>query len=100
MKITYRESGGFAGLVKGVEIDTSNLNHDEAQNVVKMVADSGIKGEVNLTSPAQRDVPQYDICIESENGVERRQLDFSHVTDDMKPLLKYLKRKSAIQQME
>lgn len=94
MKITYRESGGFAGLVKGTEIDTDSLDPTEAQGVALLVEQSGIEGDKKTVSSESRDLLQYDISIEGDTGRERLVLDSANVTEQVKPLLKYLKQRA------
>lgn len=70
VKVTYRESGGFAGLCKSCELDTANLPDAVAGQLVSLVDQSDFEALGVPVSPDSRDLVQCEIIIEGE-GVAR-----------------------------
>ncbi|CAD5109648.1 protealysin inhibitor emfourin [Zestomonas carbonaria] len=69
MKVRFVQSGGFVGVVKGCVLDTSNLTKDEAQELERLVRESGISACETQFSAEARDLQQYEITIEGEPPV-------------------------------
>ncbi len=93
MKITFRQSGGFAGLALGCEIDTRVLPADEAAEIEKLVKACGVlKSKFTLFRIAACDIFGYSISVESSDISYR--VGFSDLTipEGAHPLLNYLKR--------
>jgi hypothetical protein len=94
MKISYRESGGFTGLSRGVEIDTATLPAADARRVEALVARAGLKGQAR-TGPAEaRDVAGYQITIESEAGRVAVSFDDMSVPAEADDLLAFLQERA------
>ena len=93
MKITFLQSGGFAGLLKGTELDGQALEPSQAAELKRLLqqdaADSGAKA-----AGKERDLCEYEITV--EDGGRKRTLHFndSQVPDALRPLVKLLKQKS------
>jgi hypothetical protein len=68
MKLTFRQSGGFAGLIRGCEIDTDTLSPDEAASLQKMVRQSGILETTKRSNPDARDLMGYEVIVETVEG--------------------------------
>src|SRR5882757_6245560 len=91
MKVSFRQSGGFAGLVKGVDLDSSKMAADQGQQLEKLAAASGIQGSTTARSQVARDLMQYDIRIEQNSQVSKLSFDDKTVPPTVQPLLTYLK---------
>ena len=69
MKITFKQSGGFAATLpgKGCDLDTARLPDDDAQRLRALVADSGFLEMDNAqwTSDQGADLQTYEITIHS-----------------------------------
>ena len=91
MKVSFRQSGGFAGLVKGVDLDSSNMAADQGQQLEKLAAASGIQGSTTARLQVARDLMQYDIRIEQNSQVSKLSFDDKTVPPAVQPLLTYLK---------
>jgi len=92
MKLTFRQSGGFAGLSLGCEIDDAVLPRGEAAQLRQLVEQSGL---VDVATPAgARDVTTYQITIETPDGVRRATFHDLAVPEPMRPLLDYLLRRA------
>ena len=90
MKITFLQSGGFAGMLKGCTIDTIDLAADQRQELESLVAASGFSESFEQFSSAGRDLRQYEIVIEQHATVQRIVCDDRSVPDAARPLLAFL----------
>lgn len=90
MRITFVQSGGFVGAVKGCRIDTAALEPEERARLESLVAASGITESVVRRSEAARDVKQYRIVIERDAAVVRVECDDRCVPEPARPLVGFL----------
>lgn len=90
MLITFIQSGGFAGLVKGCRIDSAQLEQAERAVVEKLVETAAWTASWQRFS-AGRDRLQYDILIEREASTVHVECDDASVPESAKPLVAYLK---------
>ena len=90
MKITFLQSGGFAGMLKGCTIDAADLAPDDRQELESLVAASGLSESFEQFSSAGRDLRQYEIGIEQHATVQRIVCDDRSVPDAARPLLAFL----------
>ena len=94
MRVQFRETGGFAGLSRGCDLDADKLSGDDKSELVSLVKDS--KPLLAKTSPNQqvRDALAYEIVI--EEGKDRLDAAFDDTTlpKGILPLLDFLKKKS------
>lgn len=90
MKVTFRQSGGLAGLTRGCELDSETLPAAEARRLEKLVAKSGLEGVESASPPAARDLVTYEITVEREGGTESVRFDDLSVPDAAAPLLELL----------
>lgn len=94
VKVKFTESGGFAGLVKEHEVDSSDLSPDEAAQLTKLVKSSGIKSSDVQLSDTPRDLKQYDLTIDDGDREVSVTFDDQTVPEAAKPLIGYLKKRS------
>jgi len=92
MKVTFNQSGGFAGLVKGCELDTATLAPDAARELERLIRGSGLSSSVKRLSDTARDLHQYEITIEDSDGKVELLFDDSTVPQSASPLLGFLKK--------
>ncbi|MCJ8280639.1 MAG: hypothetical protein MJK14_12255, partial [Rivularia sp. ALOHA_DT_140] len=73
MKIKFSQTGGFAGLTRGCELDTQSLPTDEAAKLQSLVEESGIlqSQSSNSNTSNARDAFNYNITIETNDGDEQ-----------------------------
>jgi hypothetical protein len=92
MKIVFHQSGGYAGLIRGAEVDTEQLPADRRAELERLVRQSGVldlpSAEVCLT----RDSFQYDLTLETDRRVVHVSLSDPDVPPSVAPLLEYLQR--------
>jgi hypothetical protein len=90
MKITFLQSGGFAGMLKGCTIDATDLAPDERQELESLVAASGLSESFEQFSSVGRDLRQYEIVIEQDARVQRIVCDDHSVPEATRPLVAFL----------
>lgn len=72
-KIRFRVSGGFAGLVRGAEIDASELSSSERSALVKAV-----KNASTAAASDARDLQTYELEIIGDGTTHRLAFDEMH----------------------
>jgi hypothetical protein len=92
MKVKFVQSGGFAGTVKGCQLDTAALAPDAAQELQRLIQASGICASGTLLSEKGRDLQHYEMII--DDGIRKTELVFddSTVPQAAKALLGFLKK--------
>jgi hypothetical protein len=91
MKVSFRQSGGFVGLIRGIDLDTMQMDADQAVELEGLVNASGIEGSKKARTHAARDLVQYEITIEQDKQVSKLSFDDKSVPEAVQPLLKYLR---------
>ena len=76
MKIQLRQSGGFAGLIRGAEIETSDLRPADARQVERL-ARQVVAASPSPSDRTRTDVTRYELSVE-EGGKQQ-----SSVFDDV-----------------
>lgn len=94
MKIKFRQSGGFAGILRGCDLDTASLPPQEARELEQLVQSAGINQSSQTLSRGSRDRLQYDIELKRNGDVVKVQLDDGSIPQNVRPLIQYLKKKS------
>jgi len=89
MRITFTQSGGFAGLMKHCRVDTAALEPEERARVESLVVAAGWDASWEKFSEG-RDRFQYEIAIQRETTVHVT-CDDSCVPQEARPLVTYLK---------
>jgi hypothetical protein len=90
MRITFMQSGGFAGMLKGCTIEAADLAPEERQELESLVAASGLSESFERFSSTGRDLRQYEIVIEQHATVQRIVCDDRSVPESARPLLAFL----------
>jgi|SRR3954447_2481215 hypothetical protein len=91
MKVSFRQSGGFAGLVRGIDLDSSKMDAAQGQQLEKLATASGIQGNTLVRTQAARDQFQYEITIDQNGQISKLSFDDHTVPAAVQPLLSYLK---------
>ncbi len=94
MKISFRESGGFAGLIRGCEIDTKQLSNQEAAQLESLVTHSGIFQHQGKATPNARDVFNYEVVVETDKETHRASFNDMNLPESAIPLLEYLQARA------
>jgi hypothetical protein len=94
MKVVFRQSGGYAGLIRGVELDTDDLPTEEAAELHSLVKQSDLQSAREGNESEWRDQQTYEISVETDEGVYDVAFDDSNIPAGAAPLLGFLKRRS------
>lgn len=97
MRITFVQSGGLVGALKGCRIDTVALPPDQRGEIESLVIASGITESFTRRSESARDVRQYQIAIERAAGVLRVTCDDRCLPEAARPLVGFLATKAVPQ---
>jgi hypothetical protein len=93
MKIRFRQTGGFGGLVLGCDLDTSTLPPAEAQELARLVKQAQLEKIQHKRSEKARDLQNYEIGVENEITAKASFDDMS-VDDHVEPLLDFLRQRA------
>jgi len=91
MRIRFDQTGGYAGLLKGCEIDTSTLPPEKAREVEQLVEASAMSSGEFLSN-SSRDLHQYEISIEDGASKTSIVLDDENIPQSVRPLISFLKK--------
>jgi Emfourin len=91
-KIRFRQSGGFAGLVRGCEVAPEDLGAAD-RRALEGHAQARSAAAPAGSSPA-RDLAFYEIELETDAGVSRLEFDEQGVPDDLAALVERLVKSS------
>ncbi len=91
MKIKFRQSGGYAGLRMGCEMDTDSLPPQEADRLTALVETSGIRQATSQRTPNAADLFNYEFTIETREGTHQVSFDDMSLPERVRPLLDYLR---------
>jgi hypothetical protein len=92
MKVKFVQSGGFAGIVKGCELNTRALAPQAAGELEHLTRGSGLSASGTFLSKTGRDLQQYEIIIEDDNRKAEVVLDDATIPQSAKPLLGFWKK--------
>jgi hypothetical protein len=90
MKIKFRQSGGFAGLIKSVEINRDDLSEEESDILNSLVEQSKFFEIPEPTPYAAPDIEQYFISVELEGKTREMHVSRANVPKTLKPLIKHI----------
>lgn len=90
MRVCYVQSGGFIGAIKSCEVNTADLEPPEADQVKRLVRDSGFIQSGNFLSEQTRDHKQYEITIEDDTNSICVSFDEHNIPPEAQTLLSYL----------
>lgn len=94
MRITFTQSGGFAGLVRNCAIDVAGLAAAEREEVESLVRASGLTESWERFLEAARDLKQYEIVIDRDTGTVRVCCDDHCLPEAARPLVGFLAARS------
>jgi emfourin len=94
MKIRFRQTGGFGGLVLGCDLDTSTLPPAEAQDLTRLIKQANLEKIRAKPSQKARDLQNYEIAVESNEITAKASFDDMSVDPNLEPLLEFLRRRA------
>jgi hypothetical protein len=92
MRVTFLQSGGVVGAVRGCELDSGSLQPDEARELESLVLSSGITESGEFLSLEGRDLRLYEIRVENGSKVVAVTFDDRTLPEQARPLVSYLRR--------
>jgi len=91
MRIRFRQSGGFTGLVRGCCIDTDALPARERDRIERLARSArSLEAETPAKHAHTADLCQYEITIELGESPSKLAFDDLSVPEPIAPLLDYL----------
>ena len=90
MRITFTQSGGFVGALRGCRIDAAGLPVEERRLLEDLVAASGLDASFERFDDAARDRKQYEIHIDRDGGAVRVCCDDHCLPEAARPLVGFL----------
>ena len=93
MKIRFRQTGGFGGLVLGCDLETSALPPAEAQELTRLVKQADLEKIHTRRNEKGRDLQIYEIAVENEITAKASFDDMS-VPANTRPLLDFLRQRA------
>jgi hypothetical protein len=93
MKVRFRQTGGFGGLVLGCDLDTSSLPPAEAQELTRLIKQANLEKIHSRPSEKARDLQNYEIAVENEMTA-RASFDDMSVPANGEPLLEFLRQRA------
>ena len=100
MKVRFRQTGGFAGLNLGSELDTETMPHREAKKLMQLLQDSKLTAGRKQGSKKARDLATYEITVEDESGTVTTSFDDMSVPPSADKLLDLLRARARPQPRE
>src|SRR5262245_17750863 len=94
MKITYRQSGGYAGLTKQCELDTETMAPPDREALQALVEQAGPPESMTALSERARDVMEHDLRIERGGETSHLVVDDLSAPASLRPLLGYLQKRA------
>jgi hypothetical protein len=94
LKINFERSGGFAGILATVSVDTSSLPSQQSAKLQNMVEDANFFSLSSAPPPAKRgpaDYFNYKITVEAEDG-RKHTVECTDIAmqPSIKPLIDFL----------
>ena len=86
-RIRFRQSGGFAGLVRGCEIADTDLTEAHRRALKKFLS---AHKTADTAPSAARDLQVYELEIDTDTGPTRLEFDESSVPDELTSLVEHL----------
>jgi hypothetical protein len=100
MKIRYRQTGGFAGLSLGSDLDTANLPPSEAEELKRLVKQAALDKVGVKKSPRGRDLTNYEIIVDDKGRTTKAAFDDMTIPANVQPLLDFLNRRAGARALD
>jgi hypothetical protein len=100
MKIRYRQSGGFGGLVLGSDLDSGTLSQGEAEELERLVKQAALDKAGVKKSTRGRDLMNYEITVEDKGRTTKAAFDDMTVPAHVQPLFDFLNRRASAKSID
>jgi hypothetical protein len=95
MKVSYRQSGGFAGLILGCDLDTEKLPPAEAAELLRLVEQAALDKIGAKTSAKGRDLMNYEIVVVDKGHATKATFDDMTIPANVQALVDFLSRRAS-----
>lgn len=98
LKVRFRQSGGYAGLIRGQDITAADSSPEDFRRLEQLLKESGLTeraaGGGARTPSTSADLMQYDLEIETSAGTKHVVLTDDDLDDRTEPLVRFLQKGS------
>ena len=94
MKVRFRQTGGFGGLILGCDLDTTTMARDEANQLLRLIEQANIQAVVQQRHPRGRDLLVYEIVLEEKGTHIKASFDSMTTPQQVEPLLRFLAQRA------
>jgi hypothetical protein len=95
MRLSFRQSGGFAGLILGCDLDTEKLPPAEAAELLRLVEQAALDKIGAKTSAKGRDLMNYEIVVVDKGRTKKATFDDMTIPPNVQPLVDFLSRRAS-----
>jgi hypothetical protein len=100
MKVRYRQTGGFAGVVLGCELDTEKLPPREAEELERLVKQAELEKAGVKKSSRGRDLTNYEINVDHNRRTTKASFDDMTAPAHVQALLDFLKSRATARPLD
>ncbi len=94
MKVRFRQTGGFGGLVFGCDLDTTVLSQTDRLRLISLVEQAGLE-EIGVRKDERgRDLTTYEVVVEEAGKTLRALVDDMSTVPRLDPLLEFLRSRA------
>jgi hypothetical protein len=94
MKVRYRQSGGFAALTLGLDLDSDKLPPAEAAALERLVEQAALDQIGVKSSPRGRDLTNYEITVDHNGRIVKASFDDMTIPAIAQALLDFLRSRA------
>ncbi|WHZ28179.1 MAG: hypothetical protein OJF51_002977 [Nitrospira sp.] len=94
MKVRFRQTGGFGGLVLGCDLDTDVMPRDEAEQLLLLIRQANIQEAGERRHPHGRDLLVYEIVLEERGRRTRSSFDSMSASPQAESLVQFLAQRA------
>lgn len=94
MKVSYKRTGGFAPIPVSCSLDTDTCSTEEAQELKRLVAVSGIMMASSMKSPIARDVRLHTLNIDDNGTIKEVSWDDVSIPAEARPLVQFMQERA------
>ena len=91
MKVRFRQTGGFGGLVLGCDLNTADLSSPDREALFKLVKQAKLASVKAKKNEQGRDLTNYEIAIQSRGRTTTASFDDMSTPSQVEPLLEFLR---------
>lgn len=94
MKVRFRQTGGFGGLVLGCDLDTDVMPRDEAEQLLLLIRKANIQEAGDRRHPHGRDLLVYEVVLEERGRRIKSSFDSMSASPEAESLVQFLAQRA------